>query len=166
MVDYDHEVLSKAKIILKIKDAKPHATNRIDIAAKSMFERENRRFQLDQVMDEEDTSSTTQPRKGDKFTAGIFDKVAVTKTYDALLRIRRPPLNFLLANDGTFLSYRIYDPPKEAPEVIIICVTQNNIFMDVFASKISKSFPARVYIGELRGFGYSGGNILRFYSFM
>lgn len=158
MVDYDHEVLSKAKIILKIQDAKPHAANRIDIAAKSMFERENRRFQLDQVLDDEGTPSTTQPRERDKFTAGIFDKAAVTKTYDTLLRIRRPPLNFLLANDGTFLSYRIYEPPKEKPQAIILCVTQNNIFMDVFASKISKSFPVRVYIGELRGFGYSGGN--------
>jgi len=158
MVENENELLAKAKVIVTMPNQKPDLAPRIDIAAMSLFERENRRAQLDQVLDDERLPSTEKSKDDDRFKAGIFDKAAVARTYETLLRIRRPPLNFLLSNDGTFLSYRIYEPPQEPPQVIIICITQNNIFMDVYAAKISKAFPARVYIGELRGFGYSGGS--------
>ena len=155
MLDREGLILAKAKILFTFHNGVEDIYR--NMAAMSIYERENRRQRLDQVLGDQNGKNTK------KASAGIFNKKQVSSVYQSFLRVRRPPLMFLLANDGTPLAYRVYLHNEENLEAVVVCITQNNIFQDVLASKMSKSMPLKVFVCELRGFGYSGG--MFFFSF-
>ena len=136
-----------------------------NMAAMSIFERENRRQRIEKIFGAEapiDTESEARQKVPGKASAGIFNKKQVSFIYDSFLHVRRPPLQFLISNDTTPLAYRVYNPVDAVPVAVVICVTQNNIFQDVLASKLSRAMLLKVYLCEVRGFGYSGGTLLLF----
>ena len=154
LVDEENKIVVKAKVYVNINEN--ISDSKQDLLARSIIEREDRRLILDQQF------QTKERRPAGAASVGIFNKEKVRKVFEELQNIPRPNLLFIVTNDMTHLALRIYFPPSGTTDAIAIYVTPNNIFHDVAAYKLSTGSNIKVYVAELRGFGYSGGKYYRF----
>jgi hypothetical protein len=90
----------------------------------------------------------------------VYGMYTLDSLFDGIIRskeLEKPPISYVLADDGTAMAFRAYLPPSGKARANIILMSYDSIFLDPMARSLADGFPLAVYVCDLRGFGYSAG---------
>lgn len=90
----------------------------------------------------------------------VYGMYTLDSLIDGIIRSKelpKPPISYILADDGTAMAFRAYLPPSGKARANIILMSYDSIFLDPMARSLADGYPLAVYVCDLRGFGYSAG---------
>lgn len=90
----------------------------------------------------------------------VYGMYTLDSLTDGIIRskeLEKPPISYVLADDGTAMAFRAYLPPTGKARANIVLMSYDSIFLDPMARSLADGYPVAVYVCDLRGFGYSAG---------